>query len=382
MMRPLLFTLLVAYVACDFDINELSQEIRTQVAAEADMSMSYLDMTLRFQKAMSWAQAGNSYFQLAITSMQVQPQGSFEEEAEDDQDAENSRGLEEEEEDDDDQYLLLLETSNQMTVQQRTQLALLATYNLFSGVKTFYYQTLYQAHIVQQAYWTNRLRQLFVQSLGNAATAEQLQRLYLESYATQIETLKLAYQLQTIALFSTWLEDEIDVLAVLASPPFRGELTDNQNEELIADKMFAFNAYGTYALLDMQSVYLQLYLSSGQGANANSFLEVDSSEQAKFVPGQQFDMAHYFVMLRIYQAFIQLSGAQAGQGAAYSEKLAFDKSRDNDPTNDADIPGHHRFARQSWGSFGQMIAYASQIELMTTSFQLYTFYSALFSQTK
>ncbi len=63
-----------------------------------------------------------------------------------------------------------------------------------------------------------------------------------------------------------WLEDEIDVGTVLAdSNNDNGEaVLENQMDDLIKDKLYAFHSYNTYAQLDFQVFYIDMYLSALQ----------------------------------------------------------------------------------------------------------------------
>jgi hypothetical protein len=365
--------------------------VSAQVMGERFMSRQYLDVMLRLQHAQHYSIAGSNFAQAHLKLAEAKGNGaSFEED--DDADFEESfletashqrkahgKNLEE--------FVALPFISasapqpQQPTQQTPGEQNLLAAYHLFYGIKLELLRTIYQAADLQESFWALRAFQLTATSAGNLLP-QQTQLLYLLSYKTQLETLKLAYKLQTISHFTMWLEDEIDL---------------DEPANLIQDKEYAFNAYNTFAMLDYQILYLNMYLQSAvaipptaaadasASANANvAMLEVE--EQAQPTETKFFSpltggagFLQYTQMLKMYQVLLQMYGAQAALASVNAEKVAFEKLNDSTSSNDKEGIDSQTSAHHLFSSFGQNIAQAAQLEQLVAYFELWSLYAPAFA---
>jgi hypothetical protein len=261
--------------------------------------------------------------------------------------------------------------------------ALIAAYHMYTGVKHWLHQTIFEGGAVQQEYWGDRALQMQVSALGSSLPPQILQFLYLKSFRTHMKTLKFSHQLQTISHFVMWLEDEIDVNKAFAEDsPYKSLVALDQSDDIIMDKIYAFQSFNTYALLDFQLFYIDAYLQSltagmsqSQG-NAASFLEVEA-EAKPFIPlGTPAHMQQYFFIMSMYRVMYQMYAAHSGLASVMSEHVALTQSTDGNPNNDKQAEHHLMFARQSFGNFGMFFMSMSHIDMYMGILELYSMYGA------
>jgi hypothetical protein len=367
------------------------------------VARKYLETVLKLQHAQYNQMAGSSFVQLLMLEYQEKGRRS-------------GKG-------DDDFEMQSLEEANVLfgdskvdewgndddNNRKQVRLDLLGSYYLYYGIKIKFLQTLFQATDIQREFWMDRVITLQVQSLGGQLPPQLLQLLYMKMYRTQLSTLKLSLTLQMISHFTMWLEDAIDVNGALADPhnQYAEIVAIDQADDLITDKLYAFSTYNSYALINFQIFYIDLFLESAavQAASAgaaaatgaaaaagssqsqagSSFLEEQATaEPNTFFPffgaaaagGNPMMYMKYFKMMYL---LLELNSARSALTSVQAENLAFQKETDNDPSNDADAEKYRTFAQQMFGSFGSNMAQASQIEYITAIFELYSMYSFMFA---
>jgi len=380
-MLRLTFATLVVVAISALDNSQAVDQTSLFVGFQAAMSRQFLLSYEKIQIAQHFSTAGTT-FAYVLTQGNNSPAKAFEEE-------------ESAEEDSDDQSFLQFENDLEEEVatlkpsQSTAKQSLLSVYELFSGIKRWLHVTVFTAGDVQNAFWTDRAIQMSLQGFAGQLSPQHAQFLYLKNFRTQLQTLKFANQLQTISHFTTWLEDEIDIGSELANPTstVAMALLEASADDLIASKLQAFQAYSSYAQIDMYVMYIDMYLNqilaSLQNApspsNATSFLETES----EFLPlmmmgglggGQMGPWIGY------YRTMLQVQAAQAGLTSAMAESVARKKLNDKDTSNDKDGEASLVFARQSFASFGQTLAQMSQVDMWLGMMGLYQVYGVMAQQ--
>ncbi len=74
--------------------------------------------------------------------------------------------------------------------------SLLASYELFSGVKRWLHVTIFQSSDINDQFWQSRAEQIQLSPLMAQLPQVVTQYLYLKSFRTQLATLRLSHQLQ------------------------------------------------------------------------------------------------------------------------------------------------------------------------------------------
>merc|ERR1711937_132422 len=183
--------------------------------------------------------------------------------------------------------------------------------------------------------------------------------------------------------WSMWLEDALDVNGALADPTnkYSAIVAEDQADDLIRDKMWAFNTYLSHSMLDFQIFYIDLYLESALTGGAQqqpaAFLEEESTaEPNQFFP---YMMAggNPMAMMKIYKMYylmFRMYSAQAAHTSVIAEHLAFEKENDDDASNDDEAENYRKFAQNMYGAFGSHMMQASYIESFTAFMELYQMY--------
>jgi len=260
------------------------------------------------------------------------------------------------------------------------------------------YEILVTAPQVQQDYYTNRLIQLTFAQQGSQLPPQLTQALYLMSFNTQLKTLKLAYALQLVSHFRSWLEDEMDVLAAIATGSIDvDDIDPMQDEELLVDKQFAFGSYYSFAIVDFQTfmmdMYIQQLFSSMQQqstASTASFLEEglfaaegsSVEDKSTFIPMLMANamgingMSMYSFMLTYYQKTYQLSAAQAGQ----SHVMIENQIQQGDDDSDIDEEKLYAASDATFNMWAYNVVQAAQMNYMLAFFNMYSVYAPFQSQ--
>jgi len=413
------------------------------VAYQSFVGQKILSLHLKIQTAQHMTMAGTTYFSLMMQSMQSGPRdemtgsviddldddSSSEDEGimvapvgvpvihpimpvpvvvgvdDDDLDVGSSDSIDDEMSEDlgdsDSEELAMLEYSSSQDLEEggsvyldpdhqtiKAKQSLLAAYHLFFAVKHWMHKTIFQAGEMQQEYWADRSMQTQAQAFGSALPPQMVQMLYLRSFRTHMETLKLSQQLQTISHFVMWLEDEIDVGKALSmdDPTFHDVVLDDQSDDIVQDKMFAFNSFNTYAMLDMQIFYIDMYLqymlaattqaaAGAAGPAGSSFLEVEEKPFLPFMMGMGMGggnpqaMQQFVFIMSLYRVMYQMYAAHAGMTSAMAESVA-NHHDDEDPKKAYTF---RTFARQSFGSFGMFLMNMSHIDMYIGMIELSSF---------
>jgi len=266
-----------------------------------------------------------------------------------------------------------LAMANEQSEKTPAENRLVASYNLLRATIIKSYQIIFGAAQVQQEFYVDRLMQLGVQSAGQQVPPQILQLVYLRSYTSMLKTMKFSYALQVVSHFRTWLEDEIDA----------GTNGSSSDEELINDKLYAFNAYHMSTQIDLQLAYLEMYLNqafqaltapvaaaAAAPANATAFLEEEETAQ----PSQFFSPAvfaaqnpAFALIYKFYRVMFEYSAAQYGLAAANAEHQTM--------TGDEQSYKSQESAGQYFQAFAQNLLMSSQIEYNLATLELYNFYA-------
>lgn len=370
--------LAVAFVAAVLAVVAHGQsDPATVVGMQATISKQFLLSYEKVMIAQHFSFAGSTYMNL-LSQQQSK--------------ASKSAGDDDFEEQDADSFLQVEMQESGATAKS----ALLASYEMYTGVKRWLHVSIFTAGDIQGAYWTDRALQLQLQGLAGQFPPQMTQFLYMRAFRTQIQTLKFAYQLQTISHLTTWLEDEMDAGRKLAEGySFDEVVNPDEEEELIREKLFAFQAYNTFAEMDLYTFYIDMYLNSllaslqnqgsgaaaaGAAAGSASFLETEAEEgnSAQFVSPMLGSFGgsnpQMLIWISFYRVMLQYQAAQAGLTSSMAESLAFKKENDDDPSNDDEAVTQRAFARQSFASYCMFLTQMSQLDMwlgMMGIFQLY-----------
>lgn len=295
------------------------------------------------------------------------------------------------------------------------KLNLIADYYFFYAIKIWYAQTIYRIGDIQREFWMDRAMQLGVATVGQGLPPQVYQLLYLKVFRTYLETLKYSFALQMISHWVTWLEDGIDVYGakVDQSNPYWESVVQDQSDDLIRDKMWAFSAYRQYAQLDFSVFYLDLYLeaslapllggqgSFGQGSfgsfappaqtpaaeevqpSATALLEEEAQVEAEPTQTKSFGpnagVAAPYMLMKMFKwthLLFQYMAAHSAYTAASTEQLAYNKYDEGD----YEASGNFRqFAQQMMASFGQNLYQASNIQKGLAMWELYIMVAPLFA---
>merc|ERR1712100_19386 len=123
---------------------------------------------------------------------------------------------------------------------------LISHLDMYTAIKIRLYQTIFSAADLQKEFFLNRGMQLRLLSLGDALPAEYANFMYLMMFKTFLSTQKVSKSLEVVSTWSTWLEDDLEYVQGSAAAPAGAP--------------------------------------PAAGAAAASFLEVETSTEAKFVP--------------------------------------------------------------------------------------------------
>jgi len=356
-----------------------------QVQQEEAIARAYLGAVLKLQHAMYTSTAASNFIQenpiKAATSFLEVDENDFEEHGDDlDQDFDEDTT-----------------TAYSPNPKQR----LTATYNLFRAIIVKTYQIIFGAAQVQQEFYVDRMMQIGVQASGQQVPPQVLQLVYMKLYTSMLKTWKFSYALQTVSHFRTWLEDEIDVGTAVVSRSANFEVVvQDQEDDLIRDRLFAFQSYNMQTMLDLQLTYFEMYLQQAfqaligpaanatQAAGASSFLEEEATAQpsgsgagAQFWPmmmSQNPMMMTY--MFKFWRVMLEFSAARSGLSAAYAEQQSYDKLHDSDPSNDVDALKLKEYSRSSFGGFAQNLLMSSQLEYITAIYEMYAMYAPAMGQ--
>jgi len=320
------------------------------------MSKAYLDIALKFKLASHNSYASMMYLHMLMLDYQDSDATSF------------------------------LEMGEEGTDDQQSKLALIASYQLLSGINVKTYQTVFHAGELQREFFMNRALQLRVQLSGGQLPPQILQLLYLQNYSTLLKTMKLSYCFQLISHFRTWLEDAIDVHgAIVEKVDNYALVAEEQEDDLIQDKMFAFHSYYMYAMLDFQVYWIdsyleQMFMAMAGGApqaapEGASFLEEQSSTE--FAPYMYMSNPHmYMKIVKFYKTMYQLYGAQAALSSVMADHQAYTMENDDDKSNDEQAEQMRTFAKHMFaGGFARNLLMTSQLDQWTATFELYSLYA-------
>jgi hypothetical protein len=269
------------------------------------------------------------------------------------------------------------------------QQRLIASYNLLKAIVVKTYQIIFGAAQIQQEYYADRMMQLAIQSSGQQVPPQILQLVYLKLYTSTLKTLKFSYAIQTVNHFRTWLEDEIDVGTAVVSRVANFDLVaQEQEDDLIQDRLFAFQSYHMQTMLDLQLTYLDMYLqqafqalvapAAANATGAASFLEEEATAQpSEFFPAMAMyqNPAMMTVMFKFWRVMTEYSAARSGLASAYSEQQAYAKLHDSDPSNDGDAYKLKEYATTMFGGFAQNLVMCSQLEYITAIYEMYALYA-------
>merc|ERR1711988_1439051 len=311
---------------------------------------------------------------------------SADDEAADDADEVNQFG--EDQNDFEDDATSFLETELEM--QSPAKATLISHLDMFTAIKIRLYQTIFNAADLQKEFFLNRGMQLRLLSLGDALPAEYANFMYLMMFKTFLSTQKVSKSLEVVSTWTTWLEDELDAGRAMAGAAYvnRMSITSSKNE-LIDDKFFAFTAYSQFAYLDMSEFMMEGYLEYVQGsaaapagappaagAAAASFLEVETSTEAKFVPTMlQFAGQSYYAqkLYRMYFLYYQYAAAQNGLQSVYASKAKGLKGVEGPK-------GLSLSKALYYNGFLPNLVYASDIMTVTAMWQMYYILAPMMGQ--
>jgi len=387
--------------------------IMMQVQMEQAMAKKYLDLILRLQHSMYSSQAASSFIQLMTSEYQedrVEAGGrpgyggyggmyGFEQEQ-----AHKPRNHR----DSDDDFSFLERGSQTKDLEEDTLFVNYDSYNdgtyagesnemqakidLFGSLQLFYsvkiklYQTLTFAADLQQEFYFDRMTTYMISMFGQGAPAQLTQLFYMKTFSTQLKTLKLALTLQTISHFTTWLEDAIDVgTALVADVPNAFLVAEDQDDDLIRDKMFAFSTYNQLATVNFLIFYIDMYLEytvvaamgGGAAPPAASFLEEEveaepSQSQSQFMPYMYYNYPQvYTKFYQLYHLIFTMSAAHSGLMSVMLESAAYEKEMDMDEFNDDEAEQQRTMAQHMFGAYAQNLMMASQLEYFTSIYELF-----------
>jgi hypothetical protein len=340
--------------------------IAGMIQMEQYMASKFLDIILKFQHA-QYQHYGSMFF---LQAQMVEWQASQKAGGASDSEA-SSMSLEEEDEGVEDN--------------QAAKFRLMGSYYLLNSVHVKLYQILVKAPEVQMEYYYNRAMQMSMMSLGAQLPPQMYQLIYLSAFNTHLKTLKLSYALQYVSHFRTWLEDEIDVNGALVEDAQGADLiAQEQEDDLLMDRTFAFNSYFHLAQIDYQTFMLDMYtqymwaaVMAPQGQQQQqSFLETEETlgEQAQFMPffgagGNSMEM--YSTWIRWYHIILQLTAAQSGQYSVQLEYFAL-HAEDQSNIDEDKISQASDFA---FTSFASTLLQASQMQYWLAMLSMYSMYA-------
>jgi hypothetical protein len=272
---------------------------------------------------------------------------------------------------------------------------LIASYNLLKAIVVKTYQIIFGAAQIQQEYYADRMMQIGIQASGQQVPPQILQLVYLKLYTSTLKTLKFSYAIQTVHHFRTWLEDEIDVGTAVVGRVSNFEIVaQDQEDDLIQDRLFAFQAYHMQTMLDLQLTYLEMYLQQAfqamiapaanatqAASGASSFLEEEATAQAQpseFFPAMAMaqNPAMMTSMFRFWRVITEYSAARSGLSSAYSEQQSYAKLHDDDASNDEEAYKLKDFSRQMFvGGFAQNLLMSSQLGYIMAIYEMYALYA-------
>jgi len=343
--------------------------IAAMVGMQQQVASKYLDVILRFQYAQYETYAAMFFMQEAMAKHQIEnPSQNLEEDV----------SLEEEE----------------GSQPDPAKFRLMATYFLLNSIHVKLYRIIVKAPEIQGEYYFNRVIQMSANAGGMPLPPQLYQALYLNNFNSHMKTLKLSYALQYVSHFRTWLEDEIDVNAVVAAKePNYMMVAMEQQGDLVQDKVFAFQSYNSLAQIDYQTFLLDMFVQNmfqtvfAQAAQANaaaggspaasSFLE--EGAEAEFLPfalGMGMGaaggggMQMYTIWIRYYQLIMQFSAAQAGQTSVTLEHFA----RNTDAKEPEKLM---QASTYSFTAFASSLMQEAHMQYMLAIFDMYSLYGSV-----
>jgi len=259
-----------------------------------------------------------------------------------------------------------------------TRLDLISKLDLFTAIKVRMYQTVFTAADLQKEFFLNRGLQLRLLSLGGALPSEYANLMYLQMFKTFLSTQKVSKSFEVVSTWTTWLEDELDAARAKSGVANvnRMDITSSK-DELAEDRIFAFTAYANLAYIEMSEFMMESYLEYTMGANYKpaadavtpgeapaSFLETETSTEAKFVPTMlQFTGQTYYAqkLYRMYFLYYQYAAASSGLQSCYA----------NSKKVKVGGPRAKLSKALFFKGFLPNLVYASDIQLVTAMWQMY-----------
>merc|ERR1711988_389665 len=346
--------------------------IEQAVNAEMSIARTYLDIVLKVQMAYYQKKSATTAIMLNRklfgTKAPIAPAALLEDENDFEDDATS-----------------FLETELEM--QSPAKATLISHLDMFTAIKIRLYQTIFNAADLQKEFFLNRGMQLRLLSLGDALPAEYANFMYLMMFKTFLSTQKVSKSLEVVSTWTTWLEDELDAGRAMAGAAYVNRMSITASkDELVDDKFFAFTAYSQFAYLDMSEFMMEGYLEYVQGsaaapagappaagAAAASFLEVETSTEAKFVPTMlQFAGQSYYAqkLYRMYFLYYQYAAAQNGLQSVYASKA---KGLEG-------AKGPKLSKALYYNGFLPNLVYASDIMTVTAMWQMYYILAPMMGQ--
>jgi hypothetical protein len=367
-MKALLLALVIAVASA----QETPESIAAQVQTQQMVSGAYLQTILQFQRAQAQSAAASLFLQEASMKAGKNAGNGYAFLEEDDE-----SDFEEEEED-----------HNPV---ETAKVRLQAAYQLFYSNQIRLYEILVSSPQIQQDYYVNRVVQMQVAAAGPQVPPALTQALYLNSFNTQLKTLRLAYSLQYVSHLRTWLEDEIDVSSTVAAngPNYR-MVASEQDDDLLHDKQYAFQSYYLFALVDFQSFMLETYVQQILASlttqtqtplAAASLLEVDSSTETQwwspllFLMGGGAHLNTYTFYMTFYHRMVQLNAAQAGNTHVQLETQRLHPETLQGQTQQVESSKVGDYSDYSFNLWAQNLLQASQINYMLAIFNMYSLFA-------
>jgi len=261
--------------------------------------------------------------------------------------------------------------------------------DLFTAIKVNLYQSVYAASDLQKEFFLNRGLQLKVASFGDAIPKEYVNLLYIQVFKTYLSTQKLSKKFEMVSTWTTWLEDELDLVRANAGDVGSG---GSSNAEIATDRLYAFKAFSNVAYLDLSEFMIASYLEYQQGVlagaaveaatgGAGSFLEVEANtnSKSKFVPtmlqaaGQTYYATKLYKMYSLYYAY---AAAEAGLQSA---SIKFSQVSGKGVTSK--LPNAAKYSDSLFSlGFASNIMYACDVDMVTAMWSIYNIVAPMFSQ--
>jgi len=260
---------------------------------------------------------------------------------------------------------------------------------MLTAIKVNLYQSVYAASDLQKEFFLNRGLQLKVASFGDAIPKEYVNLLYIQVFKTYLSTQKLSKRFEMVSTWTTWLEDELDLVRAKAGDVGSGGSSD---AEIVTDRLFAFQAFSNVAYLDLSEFMIASYLEYQQGVlagaavegamgGAGSFLEVEANtnSKSKFVPTMLQAAGQTYYATKLYKMYSLYYAYAAAQGGLQSASIKFSLVSGKGAASKLPNAAKYSDSLMALG-FASNVMYACDVDMVTAMWSIYNIVAPMFSQ--